>query len=115
MTVTPFPGANSSAADMRRAAAVARKLALGVRFRGRPSDAARWALIAPPFEVAQALAADDALALVKVRCALAKAHRSGDLDTVTRLRPQLARVCAQINEVAKRYGVRGWRQIDKQK
>ena len=108
MPVIPYPTPNSSAADLRRAATVARKLALGRRFRGKPDAAACWALVASPVEVDAALAADDTLALVKVRRALAKAYRSADLDAVRQLQPQLGRLCARLTEVAQRHGVRGW-------
>lgn len=108
MPVVPFPTPNASASDLRRAHTVARTLALGVRFKGRPGDAARWALAASPADRDAALAADDTIALVKVRRALAKAHKAGDLDAVRQLRPQLGRLCARLTEVAQRHCVKGW-------
>lgn len=108
MPVIPYPTPNASPADLRRAHAVARTLALEVRFKGKPVEAARWVLAASPAERDAALAADDTIALAKVARDLRRAHRAGDLDAVTRLRPRLARLCASIHEVAHRHKVRGW-------
>lgn len=108
MPVIPFPTPNSMPADLRRAGAVARTLALGIRFRGRPADAARFILTAAPIDAAEALAADDTLALIRTHRALQKAHRAGDLDAVAQLRSRVARLCAALTEIARHHKVRGW-------
>lgn len=108
MPVILFPTPNASGADLARAQAVARELALSERFRGRPADAARWTLTASPADVDMALAADDTLAVIRLRRAVRRALRAGDLDTARRLRPTLARLHASITDVARRHGVRGW-------
>lgn len=108
MPVIPFPTPNSKPADLARSRAVARELALSVRFKGRPADAARWALTAPPADVDAALAADDTLELIRARRALRKALKAGDAETVAKLRPVIARLCARIHEIGKRHRVKGW-------
>lgn len=108
MPMVPFPTPNATSADLARAVAAVRPLALATRFRGRPADAARWALTASPDEADMALAADSTLALARLRRALRRALRAGDLDTAHHLRPAVARLQASITEVARKHRVRGW-------